>query len=472
MKRFMVRIIFSVLILTLPIGVLANSGPVYWRGYPYWDVMAIKENSPIIVEKENLLFDFSNIDKPYYTLQGDVTATYNMVNPTTSDLSVQMAFPLISSLADLKGEDIKVTADGKIVPFEIYPGNVVNSYGNPFGKEEGESFDFADIIGSISPHLYQSQNFTDGEKGKLYHIEVKPIGDQKINFAVEFDFDKEKSKIVTSGFTKYKRKGEHIRIGTWCYQREFLKIFVLGEDVDFHVKAYMDGKLEEETDLYDYQIWAEEVEVEEYLKDLIKEISKGKNYGSLSGLSSTQLYNLYGAALDNFLTRNQGYCWAEELGEEENYQRIFFLVYTVDFKAEERKEVEVGYKISGTMDKTETVNPQYSFKYLLNPAKNWHDFKNLNVEIITPAQAPYLINSTINFNKGSDNTYTATLSQLPEEDLSFTLYNKEKITLTDKLRKYMESWRYFLPLLITPLMVGIIIYLIVFIRGRFKDNHY
>ncbi|HHY05244.1 MAG TPA: hypothetical protein GX534_08680, partial [Thermoanaerobacterales bacterium] len=38
----------------------ANSGPVFWQGYPSSEIMSIENDSPIEVKKENLVFDFSD----------------------------------------------------------------------------------------------------------------------------------------------------------------------------------------------------------------------------------------------------------------------------------------------------------------------------------------------------------------------------------------------------------------------------
>ena len=60
-----------------------------WKGYPSSDIMLIKENCPITVKNENLVFDFSD-NNSGYTIDGKVTAAYIMENPTDEPLSVQM----------------------------------------------------------------------------------------------------------------------------------------------------------------------------------------------------------------------------------------------------------------------------------------------------------------------------------------------------------------------------------------------
>ncbi|HOR85118.1 MAG TPA: hypothetical protein PLL98_01405 [Bacillota bacterium] len=171
-----------------------------------------------------------------------------------------------------------------------------------------------------------------------------------------------------------------------------------------------------------------------------------------SGISETQLYNLYAGALDRYLTRNMGYSSEHDLMAQEYYERIFTLVYTVEFPPDSEKGVSVSYKASGTMDKRETAKPLYTFDYILNPAENWSDFKNLNVQIIPPKEAPYIVKSSIEFKKGENGSYTAAMEDLPERDLSFTLYENKKITLLDKVAGSLHKRFGYL----YPLVIGII----------------
>lgn len=166
-------IVFSlIMILSFPAFVFANSGPTYWEGLPSSQILSIEQNTPITVEKEELVFDFSVNDDPDagdlydggYTIGGKVTASYQMHNPSNESLSVQMAFPYIGTLSNLSAEDILITADGETLPYEIFVGDEV----------QGFSFDFAEIVSSITYETYKAENFKEDETGKLYTITVTP----------------------------------------------------------------------------------------------------------------------------------------------------------------------------------------------------------------------------------------------------------------------------------------------------------
>ncbi len=429
--------------------VLANSGPVFWQGYPSSEVMSIEENSPIIVKNENLVFDFSDNDDSHYTISGKVTAAYDMVNPTNESLSVNMAFPFVGVMEKLSGDDIVITADGSTIPYTIYAGDVVNNHGSPRDDEKGASFEFADILGNITDIPYKAESFRENEKGKLYTLHVRPTTDQRINLAVDFRLDHRKTKVLTRGFNRYEREAEKTRVASWCYEPEVLEIYVLGEDIDLNINAYSDGELSKKTDLFDCRSFKQEVDLRTYLMSYIEKETDIDN----SVISDAQLYNLYAEALDRYFTKHMGFCSEHDLMAQRNYERIFTLVYTVEFPPEEEKEVSVTYNTSGTMDMRETSKPLYTFDYILNPAENWKDFKNLNINIIPPEKAPYIVRSSIDLIKGEDNIYSAVLADLPEEDLFFTLYEDSEITILDKVAgKLHKSFGY-----LYPFAVGIFI---------------
>lgn len=474
MKKPIGAIILTTVLCFFATAVFANSGPVFWKGYPSSDIMFVEEDSPITVENENLIFDFSDSGDSGYTITGKATARYKMINSTDKLQSVQMAFPFVGRLRELLPDDIIITADDNAVPYDIYIGDVVHSYGDPRQQEKEVSFDFKSIVNTITNGQYKARNFSKNEKGKLYTIEVEPTTDQRINFAVDSNFDLKTTIIFTDGFNRYERDGDKVRIAAWCYEPEILEIYVLGEDIDLNINAYTDGELKEGTDLFTYKISAKEVELAPYLLERMKNNPYRNKNDMISDnmISDVQLYNMYAKALDEYITQNMGYVSLYDLMDQDNYQRIITLVYTVEFPHSSEREVSISYYTSGTMDKTKTVDPLYTFDYILNPAKHWKDFKDLNIKVIAPEKAPHIVKSSIEFTKGENNTYTATLNKLPEDDLSFTLYATEKITLQDRIKgKLNNKFGYFFPFVANAaalLVIGVIVMVIMLKRKKNK----
>jgi hypothetical protein len=447
MKKY---VCFSIIVLILSFSTQSsygNSGPVYWTGYPNYELMSVDDNSPIEVTRETLEFDLTKSEKSSFTISGTVKAAYQMRNTTEVDHSVQMAFPFISSVNQLDSENIKISADGQSVPYEIYFGDVVGSHGSPFQEESSLEFEFSDIVEKISQKTYQAKHFTLESKGTLYRFQVRPTSEERIHFSVEFQFNPQKTKVLTYGFDRYERSEDKIRIASGCMEPQILEIFVMGEDLDFNVQSFSDGSLEEKTDLFDYDLSVQEIDFKNYFNQYIETLQM--NYGGTVRYKP-QIFELYCKALDVSFVRNEGFSSEHDLLEQGQYQRIMTFIYTVDFSKQSEKSVEVSYSTFGTMDKTKTAKPIYSFQYILNPAEHWKDFKDLSVKILTPKEAPYLVDSSVSFEKTGEREYTAFLSSLPDQDLRFSLYEDEQITLIDRTTGKLYGYFGYA----TPVVVG------------------
>jgi hypothetical protein len=454
MRRLLPGILCAVVLIYAAPAALANSGPVYWQGYPSAGIMAVERNSPIKVEREDLVFDFSDSADSDYTVNGRATAVYKMSNPTGETQSVRMAFPFVGSAYSLSPDDIVITADGALLPYDVYIGEAVKSYANRDPQMKEASFEFEDIVSTITDKTYIAKSFKESDKGKLYTIYVEPTTDQDINVAVDFSFNRNKTKILTGGFDRLEWDGQKLRIASWCRKAGVLEVFVLGEDIKLEINAYTDGELSERTGLFSYRVEEEQKEIKTYLAEyVVRFVNAERN----DMLSDVQIYNLYAKAFDECLSRHMGLCSEGDLRSSGEQKRIITLVYTVEFPPESQKEVSVSFTATGTMDNRKTVKPLYSFEYILSPAKNWAGFKDLNIEVIPPAAAPYIVQSSTALTKGEDGVYRASLDRLPEEDLSFTLYAFDKITLLD--RAYGSVQRRFGYL--TPIVLGAALPLIV-----------
>ena len=144
MKKLVKGFIIALLISSFSL-VFANSGPVYWQGYPAYEIMTVDRNSPIEVKNENLTFDFSDGNNDSYSVTANVNAEYEMTNPTNETQLVQMAFPFIERLNNINYDDIRITADGKELAYEIYIGKSINNYGNSFEENKEQNFNFDEI---------------------------------------------------------------------------------------------------------------------------------------------------------------------------------------------------------------------------------------------------------------------------------------------------------------------------------------
>lgn len=453
MNKIMAGLILTAVFL-FPWEASANSGPVYWQGYPSMDTLLIQEDSPIFVEKEDLTFDFSDDEYNSYTISGEVTADYRMVNPADQPRQVQMAFPLIGTLADFSAGSIEIIADGREIPFEVYPGNKIGEQQSPWQPDTDPSYDFSSILGSVTNEPYRARSFSGNEKGRLYTIDVRPAGENYLNFALDFSLDYSRTKVIISGFNRLESDDDWLRISARCTKPETLEIFVIGEDIKPNIRAYSDGELKEETGLYTYDISSTEEEIVPYL---LRTRAENTVRADRQYLSEIQLANLYTRALDDIFQKNRGFCTWDDLLSQEHSQRIIVLVYNADFLADSTKQVSVKYRAGATMDQTKTSRPIYSFDYILNPAQNWSALNSLNIEIIPPESSPHIISSNISLERGEDNIYRASLTGLPENDLSFSFYASEEISFLDKVQGSLNIRFGYL----APLLAGAFLFLLI-----------
>ncbi|NLZ39091.1 MAG: hypothetical protein GX893_05725 [Firmicutes bacterium] len=467
MKKI-IRIIALILLLMLTSSapVYANSAPVYWQGYPAAEMMSIDPDTPIIVESEELIFDFSQQRGFSYALEGKVTATYQMFNPTPEMQIVQMAFPFVGTLAQLNTDEIVIAAEKEKLSYEIYLGEQFRQARYSSAGEERMPFTFSGIVETLTTQTYQAQNFAENEQGKLYLFTITPTAEQEIIFALDFTFDPQQTKILTKGFNRYERDGNKIRIAARCHLQTQLEVLVLGKDLEFKSAAYADGELSKETNLYKEQKLVQTVKLKQYLLSLAQDKISVQDKELFA---TSQLYNLFAKFLDQYFTQNPGYCSVDDLDAASNSNFIVALVYLVEFMPQERKEVSIGFQTVGTMDKRETTIPQYSYFYLLNPASHWKDFKNLSIKVLTPEEAPFVVNSSLTLKQTGERVYTAKLPHLPNGDFSFTLYAKEKITVADKVAgKVNHIFGYFTPLLPGILAIAMIIVVLVLRKRKHK----
>lgn len=472
-KKYLIFILSLILILLFNTIAYANSAPTYWIGFPSTGMMAVDKNTPIRVLEENLLFDFTEEVDNTYSPKAKVNATYEMENTSSEIISVEMAFPFIQRFSELSLADINITADDEVIPYNVYLGDTVQESGYPFQQPKNIDYNIDNILHSITEKKYMANNFSEDELGKLYKFNVSS-NDDNINFAVSFNFNRENTKIILNGFNRFERDDEnnYIRIASGVRGDTPTEVYVLGNDINFDIKGYTNGSLEEETDKFECELITEEISVETYLKELadyyLKEYDSNDKM-THRNISEVQIYNLYAESLDTYLDKNLGVCTEDDIRSQTRLNRIITLVYKVDFPQNSTKEVNVSYKTNGTMDRRKTVEPQFTYDYILNPARNWKEFKNLNIKIITPTKTPYIIDSSLELKNVENNIYTAYLEELPQEDFSFTLYSKEKVTVSDRVHGYLNrTFGYFLPIVIGFVVIVVLIILIFVVIKTYK----
>lgn len=441
-------IILIILVSSVNLG-YANSGPTYWDGYPSCEILSIEEDSTIVVENEDLVFDFSKdeyLDHSSYSISGLVTATYRMLNQTDDNQTVQMAFPIISSLENFNPDDIAIKVDNENVPFHIYIGDEVRRRGNRKDNQEDDRLDFEQIVKSIDREVYLPQYYDLKETGTLYTYDVSTTSEEDVNLAIDYTYDSEKTRIITKGFNSYREDNGEIRITSWVDDNEILEVYIIGEDIDLNISGFTDGELSKKTNDYSYKVKKQDISIEDYLKKFIVDYKKLDRYSDY--LVDNQLFNIVYRELDDAIGHNMSYIWMDDFYSLDHLNRIFVFIYETSFPKQSKRDVSISYLTRGTMDKTTTYDPLYTFEYLLNPAEKWADFDNLNIEIKPPKSTPYIVDSSIKLIKNEDGNYIGNFESLPDKDLIFTFYSKEKVTFIDKAKRKINRLTFTIPFII------------------------
>lgn len=444
----------------------ANSAPSYWQAYPSSEMLAVDAACPVTVEEEQLTFDFSD-NQEYgsdYSPAARVTAVYEMANPTKETQTVQMAFPFVASAARLSMSQLDIEYDGQSVPYEIYldPETADSS------EDAAEQFSYGGV-GQIQRQELSVPGFDLRENAVLYRFLPAASGSEEQELTLTFRVDPMKTRVLGSGFTRFSYSDDGVcTLGARISARFPVELLVLGGAFSYESALADENGNPADRSLCETQ--RETVITRQYLLDRLRAQLDPE---TSDAVSDTQLLNLCLARLDAY-SSGTGFAVLEDLTGAIYANRIVTLVYTVEFPPESTRKVSVTYPASGIMDRRETVTPTYRYTYLLSPAKNWADFGALNIRIIPPGEAPYVIDSTIALDKGEDGVYKAALDGLPDTELTFTLYAKSSVTFLDRVQKDLSGLRYMLlffwPFLAAILAVTVILTVAAAKRKKHRGN--
>ncbi|OPL08930.1 MAG: hypothetical protein AVO33_08445 [delta proteobacterium ML8_F1] len=463
--RVMRQLSLFLLMIGLTSSAFANSGPVYWEGYPSTQVLAVDREATLEVKSENLIFDFTGNEGVSYNLTGDVQATYEFYNPLSEAQEVAMAFPFIGSLRNLKQEEMLITQDGEVLDYVLRLGGPVPR-GNPEEPLPKQRLPFEGILQDIKTRPTAEEKAFLQREGRVYTFEVTPASEEPVNFAVDFNFKAADTQVLTSGFNRYERRDDETRIASWCRGRSVLEIFVIGEGVDFDIAGFADGALEKPTEGFTWEVTDRSENLQGYLEKILLETFLLEEDEILE-----ETVGMLGRRLRENFPLWGGYASEMDFSYDLEQERMMVLLYEVALEAESVSEVTVNYRTRATMDHTRSLEPQYTVEYLLNPAGYWQAFEDLSIEILTSDELPYLVESTLDFKSGGKNRYTAYFKSLPEEDLVFTLYGKEQVTLYDEVAGGLKRhFGYFFPLFAGGLVLGGLVLVLLLLRRKKEQS--
>ncbi len=439
MKKGITSLVMVLIVILSGILVYGNSGPVTWFQYPGISMITIDEDTPISVLNEELHFDFSNGEHDDFSLIGEVSAKYRMKNTGEEDINSRMVFPFIKNMWGVEKDQIEVLIDGNPIDYKIHYGDTASSI-SAYGKFD-ESIELKDILKSVTDEKYIPKNYGYDERGILYRIHLKSDREESMHVVANFQTESGRSRIIAKGNNSYEyNETNEFSVGTWLgEEKRIMEIYSFDEDLTINISGYQSGHPEaDEVNDFWYEIEEIEIDIEHYLIDFID-----ADTDEFIGYNVPDDKNVFYKALDQALERER-FISEDQIFSLLIASRYVLIAYEVPFEAFEEKTVEIRYPTLGSMDKRKTINPTYTYNYFLHPAKYWKDFQNLTIRITPSKDYPYVLQSNLLLNKETDGTYVGTFDTLPEEDLSFTLYEKEEITSSEKIRNAIDNNKYLL----------------------------
>lgn len=430
-----VGLLMGILIL-LTTGVLSNSSPVRLYEHPTSVVMSLDEETPITVQKETLIFDFSQEDTQDHAYQGQVTATYLMENSAEEDIRSSMVFPVIGSLWEEWPNLVRVDVDGRILPVDVLYGGIVDP--------ETDVFETLNIDLILRPFQGMERvwiHLTPGVVVYSYQFPVeKSTGSKEFDLLIEFR-KKESVPVVVSGFNGLSINEDGRIALTRRLGDEDLPIRIdsIGSPLSFEgiKRVSVEDGSEESVNAS-----SKPLEVILSREAFLKEIFLAHTNKDFQGAYFEKNLEVLAWELDQQLERGNGLLTDGDLSAITQQDRFLLLCYDVAFEKRQSQEVTVAYPVKGSMDRSRTKQPIYTYQYLLKPAEHWKNFQDLDIRITPPNETPYIVDSTMEFVRQEDGSYRATRSALPEENLSFSLYRKERITLWDLVQGYAYQHLY------------------------------
>ncbi len=292
---------------------------------------------------------------------------------------------------------------------------------------------------------------------------------ERVKFTAYFDAAPEQTIVIGKGFSGSNYSdSEGTSLSTWIDGSSEMELLVLGDVPEVTYCVFSEDGTALPASSFSCDIVQNPVNPKDYVLNAFRSYLGAE---SAAAIPDTQLLNL---CLQRVFSTClvTGYTALDMIFETAHYDRVITLVYTVDFPPGAVRNLIVSYPAAGSMDRTKTTSPLYRFIYLLSPAKNWSNFASLEIEIIPPAQAPYLIESSLPFTRTPDNRYTAQLDSLPDDELTFTLYENERVTFLDRVQKTLSSFHYTLYFLWPVLLFSLVVLCVGFaVRAGAKRKH-
>lgn len=382
MRKTLAVIFLFVLLGLFPVMLVnANSAPIINDGPGQHGLIPLVDNEIDIV-KEELVFDFRDMNSFYGDPIAKVTATYQMKNTKTE--TITMAFPLLTNERGI--QNAVITANSVDLTPTIY-------YGPYMRFDEFKKMTIDEIIDELYDDDY-SPIFN--EYGFLYTFEF--------GLSTSFDVVVPKingQRIVYDGFNQYSQDASSLTFtatSSMIINKGMPSLFIINGEPDFPERTHDKNLMS--------------------LQDYLTLVSESTPYNSI------QYNNLLSRLVDERFSNGFYTFSIQSVLEEVNMYRLMVLIYDVPLLGDDFENiVSVTYETEGR--RHNRYNPPiYEYEYFLLPASLYRSFSDLTVKIYPNATEKYLIGSNMEFVE-EEGYYVSFSEELPEENLTFQISRSE-----------------------------------------------
>lgn len=399
----------------------ANSAIRLYSGTTPSGIVVKDGDCPVVVEREDLHFELPTVDpddilswrkdtdeKREYN--NYVRATYTLRNPSNNDAHLTLAFPF-GSVPDYFDADAffdaanyDITLDGVPVEKRLRHTFIENLY---YDYEFSAERD----LPRLRDDYVRDEFFNADTVVRKYscYIDLDVLGSDRYLMTLD-----DLTYTADCRLTLYK-KNDEVRTGLYVADAETLDIYTFGDekaDLTELVRFYEDTDNVVELDRHkkiDGAIYIKSVETMT-ADDLIF-----ANYDDDGDISRVDYYNIIQDRIDGYLGNYPHGCLNYYAFDNSDAQIMRWFEYEISIAAGATVENSVTAPIYP--DINEEYEPaEFTYKYLLSPAKGWAGFSNLNITIATPH---YILFSSVGELESVDGVYTAKFDRLPEGELLF-----------------------------------------------------
>lgn len=436
---------FALLSVLLPSSVCeANSAMRYYEGRDVSGAILTTENSPVVVEREDLTFDIQFDEDHLNGLQiGSVSAKYTFKNPSEIIAKTNVIFP-IARLGEMRGTSDLSAAYGVKIDGEQATTKIRFSY-----LERGKDFS----VGNVKLIKDEKIDHEFYKRDTVVYKYTYSCTAQNAYCSIYLGNIDQRKIVCESGYTGYEQFYDGAaRISFWTENHPYV-FYSIGEEIDVaeRAKFYSDYSMKDTAmGLFKLQS-KQQINFEQLAFSYFDE-----SYG----VSETDWYNAVLASLDNTDTVATSYNF--------NILNDLFGWFEYDMTFEPGQTIinEVVAPLYPDID-DRYVPTVYRFTYLVSPASTWAGFKNLNVKINTNY---YITSSQYDFEQ-VEGGYAWHSDTLPTSELKFSLCKSENpVARASQSKNKIES--IILLTVLEPLCIAVVGLAIVIgvIKGKENKN--